>query len=172
MCITTFAEEKNLLSMDLFSLSVGELNAKYEKPFSDSSTIEFRGGILYQSINYWQLKGLDLGLGYYVYSNKRLLKEIFYGPSFDLYIISAEYHYKMIDKSALEKINITYNTGGVLFSVNFNVGYRWIFEGGIALSFGAGIGLDIGEISVDVAKLDYREIQFLRRFFFNIGYVW
>lgn len=172
-CITNqiFSKEKNLITTDLLTLTAGVLNARYEKPFKNNSTLEFRGAILSQNIGDWKLNGFGLGAGYYFYPNKNLLKELFYGPSVNLSIVNAEYTYQTVDINTMTLIKTTDKASGTLISLGFEVGYKWIFKGGYTLGVGVGVGLGIGEITVAGSKLNYGSTG-LSRLSLDIGYAW
>lgn len=139
----------------------------------NNKTLEFAGAILGQNIGDWKLNGFGIGTGYYIYPNKKIFKELFYGPTINLSMINAEYTYDTIDTSVWPWTTrkVTEKSIGTLIILGFDLGYKWIFEGGFSLGVGAGVGLSIGEIKVSGTKLNYGSTG-LTRLSVDVGYAW
>jgi len=168
-----FSAEKNVLSTNVLGLLFGAVNAHYEMALNEKTGLSFGIGYSGISTDDWKISATGIGAGYYIYPAKEALKGFFVGPTIGITMVSAEYKYKEITGiwpywTVEEK---TDSASGTYITIGGDLGYRWIWKGGVAFGLGIGVGFTSGEIKIAGEKAPYGGTG-LTRLSVDFGYAW
>jgi len=149
------AQSKKFIGVNPLGLFWGVLNIQYEFHYDKDNSIAIRGNFVGYSIGSFSNNALGAGASYRWYHDKKPIIGLFYGPSVDLLIWTAEEKNKTLPETHQ---SLFLGLGG-------EVGYKWNFnQFGVELY--GGLRYYLGHIS----NLNFGGASLIAGV--NLGYIW
>ncbi|MFH1368387.1 MAG: DUF3575 domain-containing protein [Elusimicrobiota bacterium] len=151
-----FSAESHLVRMDAFGVIGGASTINYEWAVDRDRSLSLEGVFWNRTLSNWKLDAVGAGIAYRFF-RENALKGVFWGPEAKIVSINA----KLGDAS----------TGVTAVVVNYNVGHRWIWDGGFALDIVTGFSYFSGSLTIGYDTLALSGFTWggVR---VNIGYAW